>query len=315
MTKLTRRLLFYASLFIFALIGGVLIVFAMGYEFDFVSYNFVKTGSFQLKTNVNADVYLNDKLIGKTSFFSNSFTKNGLLPRTYDVKIQNPSYQIWTKNVDINVGLVTDFPKILLIPKKIDTLVVASSSFSNLTSISFDSTGDVVKVFSLNRSETIRLDDGLKVSITPSPSISPKNDLKSLIKPYISPSSFIGPTNQEIIPNAKKVISPNGEKEIWYNNHEIWIEWLKDSSYQPYMSAGEVDFVIRYSENIKNVLWHDDSSHLIINVGNLLKIIETDTRGGINSYDLASIDSPYIYTSNNKIYYFQGNKLIRLLLD
>jgi hypothetical protein len=124
---------------------------------------------------------------------------------------------------------------------------------------------------------------------------------------------MIGPVDENIIPNAKFLISPDGEKKVWFNSHEIWIEWLKDAGYQPYVNTGEVEFVVRYSDDIKDVQWFRDSAHLFINVGNLLKFVETDTRGGINSYDIATVTSAFYYSqSAGAIFKFEGNKVVKM---
>jgi hypothetical protein len=309
MKKSFRRFLFFISLVIFALVGAVLVIYAQGFKFDFSNWHLVKTGSLQLQANTSADIYINDKLVGNTSFFSNAFTKGQLLPKNYTVRMENPDYKKWQKTFTIEAGMITDFPRIVLIPVNLTENFVASSSFASFSSISFNIENNTVKLFSGNKQEQINLNNGKIIEITPSPTpkptATPKNSPTPI--PSISPK-IISP-----ISNGEFILSPDGGKRVWYNEHEILIEWLKATDYQPYMPAGQKIPIITYSSTIKDVQWYSDSAHLFVNINGLLKFMEIDIRGGMNSYDITTTASPFYYSKNqNAVFKFNGNQLVKI---
>lgn len=125
MTKRTRRTLFYSFVGVFILFSIIAVLVALGYGYDFVNNKIVKTGALGLTSNVGVSVYINDKLDGQTSFLSNSFTKNRLIPGEYTVRLERKNYISWQKNVNIIGGVFIDFPSVVLLPDnpKTETLI------------------------------------------------------------------------------------------------------------------------------------------------------------------------------------------------
>src|SRR3989344_704247 len=144
MHKKTRKRLFYISIFIFAILSAVVVLFSLGYKYDFVNNKIVKTGSFRVATNHSgAEIYINYRLAGKTSFLSNNFSKGGFLPRTYDIRVEKDGYIPWGKKITIESGFFIDFPSIVLMRDSLMPVVIASvsSRFGNPWS-GFDANGD-----------------------------------------------------------------------------------------------------------------------------------------------------------------------------
>lgn len=305
MKRKTRRILFYVSIFIFLVISFMAVLFALGYKYDFVQNKFFKTGSFALKSNVDAQVYINDNLVGSTSFLTHSFSQGRFLPRTYNVRLQTDNYQPWEKLISIEAGYFADFPRVILIPGKIDEVFVASSSFIKLSHIQFQANDKSVLVGDGKVFETISLDGGQKMFTTPTPKPSPTTKtVKASPSPSPLPRSFSG---------QAQITSPDEGKTLWFNDHEIWIEWIKDANFQPYRKAGETELVTRFSQKIQDVQWYKDSAHLIANVGGILKFIEVDDRGGLNIYDLATVTSPFYYDKGlDAVFLFEGPRLLRI---
>ncbi len=252
MTKNTRRVLFYSSIAVFILLSIIVLVLALGYRYDFIKNKLVKTGSFRVKINIGADVYMNDQLVGDTSFLSDTFSKNFLLPRTYSVRVEKTDYFSWQKNVEITAGVFTDFPSVVLLPKKLKEETVSSPSFS----------------------------------------------------PFSAKSG-----------SEDKNRSYDGAKKLFFNSHEIWLEWLKDTNYQPFKKFGDKELIARFSQSIVDVQWYKDSDHLLADVGGILKFIEIDSRGVVNIYDLAVVGSKFYYNkSEDVVYKMSGRKLVRIFL-
>ncbi|MBI2669638.1 MAG: hypothetical protein HYX20_00605 [Candidatus Yanofskybacteria bacterium] len=139
MKKKTRRIIFYLSVLIFFILSLLLVLFAFGYRYDFVQNKFFSTGSLELKANIAAEVYINDELAGSTSFLSDSFSKGWLLPRTYNVRLQNEKYQPWHKLVKVEAGFLSSFPRVMLLPQDFESEIMASSSVSVITIRRFES--------------------------------------------------------------------------------------------------------------------------------------------------------------------------------
>lgn len=111
--------------------------------------------------------------------------------------------------------------------------------------------------------------------------------------------------------------SPNFKKLVYFNNYEIFVLFLEKENDQSQKEAGSQLFLTRFSEEIGKVFWYADY-YLIFNVGDKIKIIETDDRDKINITDLASFKNPEIFWSQfeKKLYVltektlFSSKKLI-----
>lgn len=295
MKRKTRRVLFYLSILLFLILGLPVVLFALGYKYDFVQNKFFKTGSFVVGANVRADVYINDELAGTTSFLTRTFSKSRLLPRTYSVRLQNGQYQSWQKLISVEAGFFSSFPRIVLIPQELNEETIASSSLSGITSVKFDSQKKTAVVSNERQMETIYLENGRR-ELSKSP---PK------ITPSLLPAKG----------TANLVKSPDGEKNAWSNDHEIWVSWLKDTNYQSYRKTGEAELITRLSQKISDVQWYKDSDHLVADVGGILKFIEIDTRDGLNIFDISTVSGPFYYDKDmDAVFKFAGNKLVKTSL-
>ena len=295
MKKRTRQLLFYGSVLIFILIGWGAIVFALGYKYDFVQNKFFKTGSIELKTNVSAEVYINDELIGDTSFLGNSFSKGRFLPRTYRVRAEREGYQPWQKLVKVEAGFLAAFPRVVLIPESFDEVPVASSSLKSITVKKFDAEENLAVIGNKQKLEYIDIKTGEKKDIKPA-------------------ASMPVPVAGKVEP--AQVVSPDEEKNAWFSGYELRVKWVKDANYQPYKLAGDIELITRFSQKIEDIQWYKDSAHLIVSVGGVLKLIEIDDRDGINIFDITDIAGPFYYDRGmDAVFKFEGNKLIRIDLS
>lgn len=129
MSHKTRWIMFGIAVVVFVITSYTMVVYALGYKYDFTERQFVQTGSFRVVANTGAEVFINGRLNGTTSFLGNSFSKGRLLPRTYTVRLQREGYYPWQKNVIVEAGFFTDFPKVVLLPTEFVTEVVPSISF------------------------------------------------------------------------------------------------------------------------------------------------------------------------------------------
>ena len=118
MTKRVKRVFFYSAVIVFLLLSYIVILYAQGYKYSFSEGKFKRTGAIALKVNTGSKVYLDDEFQGDTSFFSNSYSIDRLLPGTYKLSIQKDNYSSWQKTTAVEEGFVADFPNILLLPEE-----------------------------------------------------------------------------------------------------------------------------------------------------------------------------------------------------
>jgi hypothetical protein len=105
-------------------------------------------------------------------------------------------------------------------------------------------------------------------------------------------------------------ISPDFKKIVCYSDYEIWILFMKDEFSQPQKTAGERQFIARFSEKIGNVFWLT-SHYLIFNSGSKIKIAEIDDRDKINTIDFIDFKEPEMFWSEalKKLYVLTENNL------
>jgi hypothetical protein len=299
MKRKTRRILFFSSIFIFVIVSAFVVFYALGYQYDFVQSRFFKIGSFDIKTNVSSEIYVNDVLAGRTSFLSNYFSKSRLLPRAYSIRVQADNYQPWQKLIKVDAGFLTSFPKIILLPKNFQESIIASSSVKNITVARFDSDNGTAIIGNNQKMESINLQNG-EIKPIKLPVVLPKNKTAQL---------------KDIIQNDQVgLVAPDGTKKVGFFNNEIRVYWIKDSTYQPFKKAGDSVIVTRFSQPVTDVQWYKDSGHLLVSVGGVLKLIEIDDRDGINTFDITTVSGAFYYDNNESVYKFEGNKLIKISL-
>ena len=253
MTKSTKQVLFYSAIAVFLLLSYVSILYAQGYKYSFSDNRFFKTGAVYLKVNTDADVYLDDKLVGNTSFFNNSYRMEGLLPDKYTIKVQKNDYSAWQKLVTVDEGFVSEFSKILLVPQ------------------------DEAGIAELKKEIAL---------IFPSPVPTQKpNPAIRLTEPFEIKKGVLSSTGEspeEIAVNVKGfALSKDNNKIAWWTANEVWVMWLNDANYQPYHKKDDKELITRFSTQIKKAAWFRDDDHLIVD-SNGYKILEIDARGGVN---------------------------------
>jgi len=102
----------------------MVIFYSEGYSFDWEKRTIVVSGGMYLKSYpLKADIFVNNKLSGKT----NKFVRR-LIPKVYDIKISKEEYHSWEKRITVEPGLVTRLDDIFLIPLNPKILLLASES-------------------------------------------------------------------------------------------------------------------------------------------------------------------------------------------
>lgn len=273
MRKRTRRILFYVSLIIFLAVSYLAVLYAKGYRYSFVDNKFYETGSIYIKANTDASIYLNDQLLGTTSFFNNAFVIGKLLPGQYELALAKKDTYPWYKTVNVEEGLVVEFSKVLL-------LEFTESSRADIV-------GELKLLFIPSPTPTPSPTPRIRTSptATPTPAITDAQIFLEKGKLFLN-------LDQEPRLIDEKVrgfrISPDGNKATWWTQNDLWMVWLNNTNYQPYKNRGDIEFITRVRENFQDVRWFRGEDHLAVLIpgSNIsspsYQIIETDTRGGTN---------------------------------
>ena len=276
MTKTTKRWLFYSAVVIFALSSYVIILYAQGYKYSFSEAKFFRTGSVFLKTNEDAEVFLNNKFLNSTSFFGSSYTISRLLPGQYTVRLERDNFSSWQKKIVVEEGLVSDYSRIILLSKSGDEVIALKKEITNL----LYPTPKPTPTFSPSVKPTPKISP----SKTPTPTPKP-------IEPFYVKNSVLFKTldNGEIERLAYFVagfsISPDSKKLLWWNESELWVVWLTDADYQPYHKTGDKELITKFSVKIKKADWFRDNDHIVVDSGGY-KVTEIDKRGGLNIIEI-----------------------------
>lgn len=280
MTKRAKQVLFYSAVAVFLILSYIIILYAQGYKYSFSENRFFKTGAIYLKVNTGADVYLNDKLLGNTSFFNNSYRIEGLLPDDYVIRAQKSDYSTWQKLADVDEGFVNEFSKILLLPQDEKGLEELDKEIALifLPIQSERSSGTESRILDSPAPTSV----GGRIGTTPT-------------EPFAIKKGVLSTTGEEpdlpaqagkIAENVKGfILSKDKNKLAWWTANEVWVMWLNDANYQPYHKKGDKELITRFSTQIKKAAWFRDEDHLIVD-SNGYKILEIDTRGGINIIEI-----------------------------
>ncbi|MCX6759942.1 MAG: hypothetical protein NTW46_01195, partial [Candidatus Nealsonbacteria bacterium] len=94
----------------------------------------------------------------------------------------------------------------------------------------------------------------------------------------------------------------------WGNNANVL--FMDKENYQPQKKAGDEILIAESNEKITKLLWLNDF-YVIFNIGNQIKIAETDDRDRINIVDFANYPNPAIFWNKNDriLYVFSDNNL------
>ena len=264
------------------MLSYIVIMYAQGYKYSFSENKFLRTGAISLKVDTDAKVFLNDELEGGTSFFSNAYSMDRLLPGVYRVSVQKDGYSSWSKTVTVEEGLVVDFPSVMILPEE-------GEDEQTL----FDEVDLLFK--ELKPIPTLNPTPVPKPRISPSPT--PKIETPFVLD--VKNKKLFQNTNQELKGIADNIegfrLSENENKLIWWTDNELWVLWLEDINYQPFHKKGDKELIIRFVQRIQNASWFRDEDHVILELErfdsknrpySIYQVIEIDKRGGVNIIEL-----------------------------
>lgn len=116
----TRRVLFWASAAVFAVLAPLVIGYALGYRFDVAGGGIVRTGALVVETEPGgASVIIDGALARHTgTIFNGTALIRDLMARVHRVQIEKPGYHPWEKEIEIYPAVVTEIRNVRLWPLK-----------------------------------------------------------------------------------------------------------------------------------------------------------------------------------------------------
>ncbi len=311
MNKQRRQLLFWVSIIAFAIASPLVVIFSLGYTYDFNTGNIVKTGSLRFGTNVSAQISINDERVGNTSFITKSFSKGGLIPQDYNIKVTAEGFQSWQKTFAVEAGVFTDFSSIVLLPTTFEYITLATPSFI-VSSMSYDQEQNVIRLAGfvpkkkIYKTDTFDLKTG---NLVPDYKPNKKLEETSQVELLLNNNVLL----KQAIDGARYIASPDASKIIWFNKREIWVYWFKDTGYQPFKKIGDNYLIAKFDKDISDVQWYKDKEHIIVHFGNDIKLVEIDDRGGAVAQDIITFSGQSFYDpESNSLYFIYLGRLTKV---
>ena len=143
MTPIKRRVLFIIFSFLFVILSGVLILYALGNRFNFKTLTIEKTGGIYIISHPsNAALTLDGKPIANASNILTPGTLiDNLTSGRYKVTVSENGYSIWKKNIEVNPGLVSVYDSVVLVPQNAAIAVTLPTSTAAAASQGISSIG------------------------------------------------------------------------------------------------------------------------------------------------------------------------------
>lgn len=106
--------------------------------------------------------------------------------------------------------------------------------------------------------------------------------------------------------------APDNKKMALTKDHEIWLYFLEEELSQPQREKNEKVFLTRFSDKIGKISWLN-SHYLLFNIGDKLKIIETDNRDRPQIWEIGNQPEPQFSFNplDKRIYLLSKEKLLR----
>lgn len=311
MTNTIRRTLFWVTILFFLLATPAVLLYALGYSFDWQSKKPVLTGGFYFKSIPRkAEIYLDDKLTDKTP----AFIKR-LLPKEYQVEITKEDYQPWRKKIRVESKKVVNVGKILLIPEEVDIETVKEKVETDFSLEEFLNQSLDNQEYFINQDNYILYRGEEQISLNPLPSgekyeILISDDKKIAVLSQTGQLYLLNQQNKIFELIAEKIqgsqFSKDNQKLLYFSSQEIWVYDLLNQ---------QKKLITRLSQPIKAACWHTlTDQHIIFSVNSKIKIAELDDRGQRNINDLAEESAEEIAYQliDESIYFLQGEKLMKI---
>lgn len=131
MTKRTRLTILLVCVACFLVIAPILVLYSMGYRFDFEKMKMTETGGIYVRTYPVAEkIVIDSKISEKPNWISNSVFVQSLLPNNHSVLIEKTGYYDYSKTLPVQEKEVTKLENVFLFKKNIQFVIITDKSQS-----------------------------------------------------------------------------------------------------------------------------------------------------------------------------------------
>jgi len=298
MTKRIRFIILVICVVLFFVVSPYIVVYSLGYRIDFEGKKITATGGINVRAlPQGAEVIVDSKSGGKTSFLSPTVFVQNLLPKKHSILIRKDGYFSYQKTLEVKEKEVTRLDQVILFKEKISFEKLADKTQSPFAK---------QEQFFIKNNNLYQNNNDKSVLITKNiiafdvyqnniywvgkDNLLYKSDFSGTNKTQVF-ESFYSP-----VKNIK--ISPDGQKILFYNDNEILYSYLNSKN-------SEKIFLNRFSEKIGDCFWLNDD-YLIFNLGEKIVISEIDNRDNLNMVNLSQTllpaDKIYLDQQEKKLY-------------
>ena len=269
--------MFYLCCLVFLLGLPSILAYTVGYQFDRKTFKFTRTGLISIKTDpAGASVFLDKVLFSEKTPCS----INEVLPGAHHIELALEGYYPYSSDIEVSPSKVSRMEKVILFPLRPD---VKQLNKDRISSFWIADPHDQIYYINLEESAVYKSDiDGEHFKLA---------------------ANFI-PLH---LPAKKWIFSPDRQKLLYYNAHQIGLVSLEPEA-APLTQSSQ--FVIDYLEdNILHVFWDADNYHLIAAGEKKIAILEAKQDAvPFTLVNLNKRDSQVVFDPREETLYFSDSQ-------
>jgi hypothetical protein len=292
--KKNVKLLIFGVLFL--VISPIIVLYANGNRLA-EGWSLLRTGGIYV-TNapIGSEVYINNKLKDKITFFQRDVLIKNLRSGVYDVQVKKDGYNTWFKKIKVNNNLVSD-ADVFILPEEIEIIDIPKYILENPESTSTKPTKiknqeylDILTLFSATNTKIS------KVLSTSS------MDFKSNLGTKISPIM-------------------NGKEGLWKEKSQIFIKWFGKAESTPkylcdeILNCTESKLIFQLSKEPKNINFLPGYDGVIVVANeNLIFAVQIEENPHKGIQILYKGINPDFRINNNNLYVKEGDIISEISL-
>jgi len=166
-----RRILYSFFIFLFFLIAPLLILYSLGYRYDFVKGSLEKIGVLFIKSYPkSANIFLNNKLQANKT----PTQIVNLISNTYDVRIEKEGYHTWQKNLEVRPQETTFAEEVTLFKNNLEYInllegeyinILASLNYEKVALIKKDNLNEKLEIYKISENKSKEIFTGNKLEL------------------------------------------------------------------------------------------------------------------------------------------------------
>ncbi len=280
-----------------------LLLFAFGYRLSLKEWKILRAGGLSISSvpSTGTKIFVNNVLEKETSILSRHLFLQGLTPHTYAVRIEKDGYFAWEKNLQVLPERVT-FAEVLLVkqnPHEGTRLV--SRDFVSMRF--YDADKEYIALKNKKDREQIFEPNARTFVAAPNNKATTTPALPARVRTILREKKAIGFDYDDAL-----------ERLLWWNNHEVWVVWLRGEDYLPLYTEKTEEKIFATQYSIQRAAFYPAQAAAIITFGKNLLVVELDGRDRRNEYILYTGQKPDFIVSAGEetIYVLDAGTLLAI---